>query len=83
VKVKEFTNTSRHLGKDLELLKSGAQLAKDKNNYLQDSEKFPVSELSQEQRDYLLTGEAKSDFWHQSKYLKGSVLSACLAGIIQ
>lgn len=27
--------------------------------------------------------EEKAGFWGQSKYLKGSILSACLAGIIQ
>jgi hypothetical protein len=81
--VEEYTKSASHLGKHLELLKSGAQLAKDKDNALGDKNLFPDSYLADEQREYLRTGELNAGFWQQSKYLKGSVLSACLAGIIQ
>ncbi|EPE32227.1 MFS general substrate transporter [Glarea lozoyensis ATCC 20868] len=82
-KVKEYTDTSRHLRRRFELLKSGAHLANNTDNALSDKSLFPDSYVTEEQSDYLRKRETYYGFWHQSKYLKGSVLSACLAGIIQ
>jgi MFS family permease len=79
--VKVFADTDPGLRQQVELLKCGARLAKDQQNALSDESKF--SGLTKRQREYLETDEKKTSFWGQSKYLKGSLLSACLAGIIQ
>jgi MFS family permease len=42
-----------------------------------------VKAIPQKQIDYLEEGEEKASLWGQSKYLKGSLLIACLAGVIQ
>lgn len=101
-KIREYSRTEPELEEYFELLKSGAQLAKDGRKTL--ASKAFVSGLSAEQKAYLKDdGDDEKDgkdkmkkekkkqaktiengrFWGQSKYLKGSLLSACLAGIIQ
>lgn len=84
-KVRIFANTDPELGEYFKLLNCGAQLARDQKNALANETLF--GHLSKEQKDYLMNskkdGEEHAGLWGQSKYLKGSVLSACLAGIIQ
>lgn len=79
-KVDEFAE-ARGLAEHSELLVRGAILARDVKNAVTDYTKF--SDLSDDQKKYLKQGEKKAGFWGQSKYLKGSLLSACLAGVIQ
>jgi hypothetical protein len=76
----------RGLTKHLELLTCGAQLARDQEIALggdTDFSKHFLEELWDEQKAYLRKGEKEAGFWGQSKYLKGSLLSASLAGIMQ
>ena len=89
-----YAETDPELAKDTELLKHGAQLAQNTSHALSNS--F-FKNLSPRQRYYLggeavakqdqidgkVVHESDAGFWGQSKYLKGSVLSACLAGIVQ
>ena len=93
-KVQSFVDLDEDLTKHKNLLVYGAKLAQDKevalgNNTerVEESEKLPVEGsiegLSNEQKEYLRDFEEQSGFLDQSKYLKGSLLSACLAGIIQ
>ena len=93
-KVQSFVDLDEDLTKHKNLLVYGAKLAQDKevalgNNTerVEESEKLPVEGsiegLSSEQKEYLRDFEEQSGFLDQSKYLKGSLLSACLAGIIQ
>ena len=82
-KVQKYTSTASTVSKHLELLTSGAHLAHNKQNALRSRDLFPDSYITKRQRDYLLDEEQVAGFWQQSKFLKGSVLSACLAGIIQ
>ncbi len=84
-KVRTVTETDSGLDEYFELLNYGAHLAKDQENALANE---PLSaHLSNEQKRYFENnnkgGGEQAGFWGQSKYLKGSVLSACLAGIIQ
>jgi hypothetical protein len=79
-KVDEFAE-ARGLAEHSELLVRGAILARDVKNAVTNYTKF--SDLSDDQKKYLEQGEKKAGFWGQSKYLKGSLLSACLAGVIQ
>lgn len=93
-KVTIYAETDPELAKDTELLKHGAQLAQNTSHALSNS--F-FKNLSPRQRYYLggeavakqdqidgkVVHESDAGFWGQSKYLKGSVLSACLAGIVQ
>ncbi|KAH7327545.1 major facilitator superfamily domain-containing protein [Rhexocercosporidium sp. MPI-PUGE-AT-0058] len=95
-KVRSYARMDPELAKDTELLEHGAQLAQNTSNAL--SNPF-FKGLTVKQRYYLgdrdetvveqaqigdkLVREDDAGFWGQSKYLKGSVLSACLAGIIQ
>ena len=55
--------------------------------HVEEPEKRPVEGsiegLSSKQKKYLRDSEEQRGFLDQSKYLKGSLLSACLAGIIQ
>jgi hypothetical protein len=80
-KVEEFAKADGGLTKHSELLLCGATLARDVDNALEDYSRF--SDLSDDQKRYLKQGEKKAGFMGQSKYLKGSLLSACLAGVIQ
>lgn len=66
-----------------EILKQGAQLARDVPHALGTNK-----DLSSPQKDYLEgskpgSGEKYDGFLRQSKFLKGSLLSTCLAGIVQ
>lgn len=92
-KVRNYAKIDPELEKNTELLEHGAQLAKDPSNAL--SQKY-FKGLPAKQRYYLgdrdvgpsqidnnVAREDNAGFWGQSKYLKGSVLSACLAGIVQ
>ncbi len=92
-KVRNYARIDPELAKDTELLEHGAQLAKDTTNAL--SQEF-FKGLPAKERYYLgdrdvelsqignkVVREDNAGFWGQSKYLKGSVLSACLAGIVQ
>lgn len=80
---------ANQLDKYFELFNRGAQLAKDKHDALDNKSLFPdlppeqVKYLKADKNDVELRGEEGTGFWGQSKYLKGSLLSACLAGIIQ
>ena len=92
-KVKNYAETDPELDKHSELLKCGAQLAQNTRNalgnpllfqdltpkqryYLGDDNKTVVEEA---QKDGKVVREGHAGFWGQSKYLKGSILSACLA----
>ena len=66
-----------------ELLICGAILAKDVKNALADYTKPKFKDLSNDQKTYLKEKADRKGFLGQSKYLKGSLLSACLAGVIQ
>jgi hypothetical protein len=77
-KIVEFVGIDEGLKEHLVILQRGAQLARDKLVALEDD-----TALSDEQRTYLQDGEERAGFFGQSKFLKGSLLSACLAGIIQ
>jgi hypothetical protein len=93
-KVRSYAGTDSEFAKDTELLEHGAQLAQNTSNAL--SHPF-FKGLSAKQRYYLgdetvleqaqiggkVVREDDAGFWGQSKYLKGSVLSTCLAGIVQ
>jgi hypothetical protein len=76
--VVEFVDIDEGLKGHLILLQRGAKLARDKLAALEDD-----TALSKEQMTYLKVNEERAGFWGQSKYLKGSLLAACLAGIIQ
>ncbi|OXV10921.1 hypothetical protein Egran_01318 [Elaphomyces granulatus] len=85
-KVDEFTKFDEGLKKHTELLNCGAHLAGDKESALGGETDFSsrfVKAISPKQLKYLKEGEKKAKLWGQSKYLKGSLLIACLAGIIQ
>ncbi|RYP10999.1 hypothetical protein DL764_000296 [Monosporascus ibericus] len=80
-RVERFAAAREGLGDHLELLTCGARLAKDDRNAL--DHVAALLKLTEQQKAYLRTGEKNSGLWEQSKYLKGSLLSAALAGIIQ
>ncbi|KAI9766197.1 MAG: hypothetical protein M1839_005013 [Geoglossum umbratile] len=79
--VKEFVDNARDLDDHLEILKRGAQLAQGNPDVLKP--------LSEKQKVYIsdinlgVEGENRYGFLKQSKYLQGSILSTCLAGIVQ
>jgi len=77
-KIAEFVDIDKGLEEHLVILQHGAQLARDKLVALEN-----YTALSQEQKTYLQDGEERAGFFGQSKFLKGSLLAACLAGIIQ
>jgi hypothetical protein len=76
--VSRFADGHEGLALHLGMLQRGAQLARDKLDALNSDEY-----LTDGQKDYLRNGEECAGFFEQSKFLKGSILSACLAGIIQ
>lgn len=79
--VKDFVCKDEVLTEHLELLQRGARLAQDETAAL--ARETQETTLSLEQREYLEHGERHTGLMKQSKYLKGSLLAACLAGIIQ
>lgn len=97
-KVREYSQTDPALNEHFGLFKNGALLAQDEKYaltdeiflsslsekqklYLEPDEKTKksVRKLKRKNKRPMEDG----GFWDQSKYLKGSLLSACLAGIIQ
>lgn len=97
-KVREYSQIDPELEEYFALIKNGALLAQDEKYTLADKEflsnlsgkqkvylepdektKKSVRKLKRKNKRPMEDG----GFWDQSKYLKGSLLSACLAGIIQ
>jgi len=88
--VERYAQTYPGLEEHAKLFKCGAYLQKNKLTALLLPE---LEHLSPEAKYYLgandennpnkFVREVDEGFWGQSKYLKGSILSACLAGIIQ
>jgi hypothetical protein len=89
-KLDEFVEIADDLRGSLTLLQRGAELVRDKDDALDTD-----TALSSEQKDYLKDPGEPSELEHprlrekstnlggQSKFLKGSLWSACLAGIVQ
>ncbi|KAN0071903.1 Sugar transporter domain containing protein [Elaphomyces granulatus] len=72
--------------KELALGERSASFVPDKESALGKNTELSssfVKAIPQKQIDYLEKGEEKASLWGQSKYLKCSLLIACLAGIIQ
>jgi hypothetical protein len=76
--IRKFVRQHDGMYQHLRILQRGAQLARDKPDALAND-----NDLLTEHRTYLETAEEQDGFSKQSKFLKGSLVSTCLAGVIQ
>jgi hypothetical protein len=81
--VKEFVEKAEDLSEHSEILKQGAQLARDIPHALVENKTLSEGQKAYLRGDTAGIGESYDGFLKQSKFLKGSLLSTCLAGIVQ
>jgi hypothetical protein len=81
-KVRKFAEIDEGLVKHLKILQSGARLARDKPDAVK-NDPIVRSEINFFKNKKGKDKEERTGLWGQSKFLKGSLVSTCLAGIVQ